>query len=185
MGWLWTSSSKAEPQQPTQTLIPIRSEPAPSTPTRNTEEASFNEAFPHLAPTPTPASHSSAQAPEPTITTPSADDDPSLPTTMSCRAAFDAAFYCSSLGGHFNDIYRYGHLRSCSEHWADWRFCMSLTGASREGRANVIRERYREKEAKTMKQPNSEDVWRRRSPSEKIEKPFRFAEQEAEMVEKA
>jgi hypothetical protein len=104
---------------------------------------------------------------------------------MSCRAAFDAAFYCSSLGGHFNDIYRYGHLRSCSEHWADWRFCMSLSGASSEGRTNAIRERYREKDNKTKEEPNSEDVWRRRGPGEMIEKPFRFAEEESLRVEKA
>ena len=104
---------------------------------------------------------------------------------MSCRAAFDAAFYCSSFGGHFNDIYRYGHLRSCSEHWADWRFCMALTGASREGRANAIRERYREKEAALKKQPNSEDVWRRRDPTEMIERPFRLAGEEAKSEEGA
>lgn len=104
---------------------------------------------------------------------------------MSCRAAFDSAWYCSSFGGHFNDIYRYGQLRKCSEHWADWRFCMSLSGASQEGRANAIRERYREKEEKLRKEPNSEDVWRRRGPDEMIEKPFRFAEEESLRVEKA
>ncbi|KAJ4359760.1 uncharacterized protein N0V89_000316 [Didymosphaeria variabile] len=180
MGWLWTSSSsKAEPQQPTPSSIPIRSEPAPSPPA-NTNEASFNEAFPHLAPTPSQPS----QSPNTSAST-ETDNDPSLPTTMSCRAAFDAAFYCSSLGGHFNDIYRYGHLRSCSEHWADWRFCMSLTGASSEGRANAIRERYREKDAKVKKAPNSEDVWKRRGPGEMIERPFRFAEEESLRVEKA
>ncbi|KAJ4295320.1 hypothetical protein N0V90_007331 [Kalmusia sp. IMI 367209] len=110
---------------------------------------------------------------------------PPLPVTMSCRAAFDAAFYCSSFGGHFNDIYRYGQLRSCSEHWADWRFCMSLSGASTEGRANAIRERYREKEAKLKKEPNSEHVWRRRGEGERIERPFRFAEDEVRRVEGA
>jgi hypothetical protein len=30
------------------------------------------------------------------------------PRQMSCRQAFDQAFYCQSLGGKFNDIYRYG-----------------------------------------------------------------------------
>ena len=102
---------------------------------------------------------------------------------MSCRAAFDSAFYCASFGGRFNDIYRYGSLRSCSEHWADWRFCMTLTGTSKEGQARAIKERYREKEAKVEKQPNSEDIWERRGPNERIEKPFRFAEEEAKRVE--
>lgn len=181
MGWLWSSSSStAEPQQPTPTSIPIRSEPAPaptSTPTEDAQsrnEISFNEAFPHLAPAPTSSTSPTAAA---------QDDDPSLPTTMSCRAAFDAAWYCSSFGGHFNDIYRYGQMRSCSEHWADWRFCVSLSGASREGRANAIRERYREKEANMKKQPNSEDIWRRRTPAEMIERPFGLAEEGAKRVE--
>ncbi|KAF9741286.1 hypothetical protein PMIN06_002056 [Paraphaeosphaeria minitans] len=184
MGWLWTSSSsKAEPQQPTPTSIPIRSESAPSTPPANSNDAAFNEAFPHLA----PETSSSNREPSSNSAPPSTavNHDPSLPTTMSCRAAFDSAFYCSSLGGHFNDIYRYGHLRSCSEHWTDWRFCMSLSGTSSEGRANAIRERYREKEEKLKLEPNSEDVWRRRGPGEMIEKPFRFAEEESLRVEKA
>ncbi|KAF2642662.1 hypothetical protein P280DRAFT_380544, partial [Massarina eburnea CBS 473.64] len=84
------------------------------------------------------------------------------PTTMSCRAAFDSAFYCTSLGGHFNDIYRYGSLRSCSEHWADWRFCMSLKSYSSEAQANAVQDLYREKERKMKEKPNSENVWRKR-----------------------
>lgn len=47
-----------------------------------------------------------------------------LPTEMSCRQAFDAAFYCQSLGGQFNNLYRYGGIRSCSENWKDFWFCM-------------------------------------------------------------
>lgn len=62
---------------------------------------------------------------------------------------------------------------------------MSLTGASSEGRANAIRERYREKEATMKKQPNSEDVWRKRGPGEMIEKPFRFAEEESKRVKQS
>lgn len=62
---------------------------------------------------------------------------------------------------------------------------MSLSGASSEGRANAIRDRYREKEEKLKKEPNSEDVWTRRGPGEMIEKPFRFAEDEYLRVEKA
>ncbi|KAF2866910.1 hypothetical protein BDV95DRAFT_443293, partial [Massariosphaeria phaeospora] len=84
------------------------------------------------------------------------------PRTMSCRAAFDSAFYCASLGGHFNDIYRYGTLRACSEHWADWRFCMALKNRSADAAAEAVQQRYRDKEAKVLEGPNSEEVWTRR-----------------------
>lgn len=93
---------------------------------------------------------------------------------MSCRAAFDSAFYCSSLGGHLNDIYRYGQLRSCSEHWADFWFCMrtknNYTGP--EVKERLIQERYAEKERKLKGMPNSEDVWVRRGPGEEVKDPF-------------
>ncbi|KAF2678292.1 hypothetical protein K458DRAFT_423238 [Lentithecium fluviatile CBS 122367] len=180
MGWWWSSSGapperKAEPQQPTPTSIPIRSAPAPSPQTQaQKDDTDFHAAHPHLGP-------SSVDSP------PAAqeDYDPSLPTTMSCRAAFDSAFYCASLGGHFNDIYRYGQLRSCSEHWADWRFCMTLTNTSAEGKARAIQARYKEKEDKVREKPNSEDVWRKRRPGEEIKNPFAKAEEEAIRVEGA
>lgn len=62
---------------------------------------------------------------------------------------------------------------------------MSLTGTSKEARANAIRDRYREKEANMKKEGNSEDIWTRRGPNERIERPFRFAEEEAKRVEEA
>ncbi|KAF1998258.1 hypothetical protein P154DRAFT_380861, partial [Amniculicola lignicola CBS 123094] len=83
----------------------------------------------------------------------------SYPTTMSCRAAFDSAFYCTSFAGKFNHIYRYGETRSCSEHWSDWRFCMSLKGMSAAGRREHVVDRYREKEERVRRGANSEDVW--------------------------
>lgn len=91
---------------------------------------------------------------------------------MSCRAAFDSAFYCTSLGGHFNDIYRYGQLRSCSEHWADWRFCMGLKSKGREEKEAAVQDRYRDKEEKVRGRANSEDVWRRRGERERVVEPF-------------
>jgi hypothetical protein len=171
MVWPFSSTStdtKSEPQQPTPTSIPIRTTPT-TTPTLQTSDSDFHTAFPHLA----PASR------KPTTTASDEDyDDPSIPSTMSCRAAFDSAFYCSSFGGHFNDIYRWGQLRTCSEHWADWRFCMSIKGRSAEARAELIRARYKEKEVEMMKKPNSEDVWQRRRKDEMIERPFSLAEDE-------
>jgi len=104
---------------------------------------------------------------------------------MSCRAAFDSAFYCSSLGGHFNDIYRYGQLRSCSEHWADWRFCMSLSSTTAERKAMAVQEHFKEKVDKVRGKPNSEDVWRMRGPGEEVKNPFGRAEEEARRVEEA
>jgi hypothetical protein len=99
---------------------------------------------------------------------------------MSCRAAFDSAFYCSSLGGHFNDIYRYGQLRSCSEQWNDFWFCMRTKNSysGPEVKERLIQERYAEKEKKLKEGPNSEDVWRRRGVGEGVENPFSLAGKE-------
>jgi hypothetical protein len=59
-------------------------------------------------------------------------EDEILPIEMSCRQAFDAAFYCQSLGGQFNNLYRYGGIRSCSQHWNDFWFCMRMKSYSAE-----------------------------------------------------
>lgn len=69
-----------------------------------------------------------------------------LPTTMSCRSAFDAAFYCQSMGGKFNDLYRYGTLKSCSPHWNDFWFCMRTRTFSSPQKEAAIRDHYRQKE---------------------------------------
>ena len=175
----FSSHEKPRAQQPTSTSTPQDPAPQDSAATTTQDAAGFHAAYPHLAPSTTTTTSSSS----PENQTPSYD--PSLPTTMSCREAFDNAFYCSSFGGHFHDIYRYGTLRACSEHWADWRFCMSLSGTSKEGKANAIRERYREKEARLKKEPNSEDVWKRRGPGEMIGKPFSLADEEITKVGKA
>jgi hypothetical protein len=58
-----------------------------------------------------------------------------LPTDMSCREAFDSAFYCQSMGGQFNNLYRYGGVKSCSEHWSSFWFCMRMKGYKDEERA--------------------------------------------------
>ncbi|KAJ9635100.1 Early meiotic induction protein 1 [Coniosporium tulheliwenetii] len=74
------------------------------------------------------------------------DDLTTYPRTMSCRAAFDSAFYCQSLGGQFNAIYRHGQLRSCAPLWSDFWFCMRLKSYTEEEKAEMISGRYREKE---------------------------------------
>ena len=70
------------------------------------------------------------------------------PRTMSCRQAFDQAFYCQSLGGKFNDIYRFGKLQSCSEQWGAFWFCMRTRTLPDKERANQIRNHYAEREAR-------------------------------------
>lgn len=92
--------------------------------------------------------------------------DQLLPKTMSCRAAFDEAFYCNSFGGRFNDLYRYGNLRSCSENWNNFWFCMRTRGYSEKEKGAAIKEHYRRKETikygKSLGKESSEDVWKSR-----------------------
>jgi hypothetical protein len=61
-----------------------------------------------------------------------------LPTEMSCRQAFDAAFYCQSFGGQFNNLYRYGGIRSCSENWKDFWFCMRTKSYTPERKESAL-----------------------------------------------
>ncbi|KAF4973407.1 hypothetical protein FSARC_301 [Fusarium sarcochroum] len=87
-----------------------------------------------------------------------------LPTDMSCRQAFDQAWACNSMGGQWNAVYRYGEMRSCSDHWDDFWFCMRTKGYSAEQREKAIREHYRAKEFTKYGpgRPSSEDVWESR-----------------------
>ena len=86
------------------------------------------------------------------------------PTSMSCRAAFDSAFYCQSLGGQWNNVYRYGELRNCKEKRADFWFCMRTNRGSMndERRKEKIREHYKAKDQKYREGKSSEDVWEMR-----------------------
>ncbi|MCJ1387142.1 hypothetical protein MMC17_010271 [Xylographa soralifera] len=86
------------------------------------------------------------------------------PTTMSCRAAFDSAFYCQSLGGQFTNLYRYGGIRSCSDQWSNFWFCMRTNRGSmgEEERKLRIQKHYEERAKKYKVGPSSEDVWEMR-----------------------
>ncbi|KAJ5092706.1 hypothetical protein N7456_008567 [Penicillium angulare] len=79
--------------------------------------------------------------------------------TMSCRTAFDYAFFCQSFGGQFVNVYRYGELRSCSDHWDNFWLCMKTRGWSDELRRKTIRDHNRKKAIKYKTGPSSEDVW--------------------------
>jgi hypothetical protein len=86
--------------------------------------------------------------------------DALYPRTMSCRQAFDQAFYCQSMGGKFNDIYRYGHLNSCSEQWGAFWFCMRVRQYADVDKQEVISKFYKERDEKRKAQfGSSEDVW--------------------------
>ena len=86
------------------------------------------------------------------------------PTTMSCRAAFDSAFYCQSLGGQFTSIYRYGKIRNCSDQWHNFWFCMRTNRGvmGEEERKRRIQDHYRGRDTKYENGPSSEDIWRLR-----------------------
>lgn len=82
------------------------------------------------------------------------------PRTMSCRDAFDQAFYCQSIGGKFNDIYRYGAVKQCSEHWAAFWFCMRIRTLPGKDKEEQIADYYQQRDAKRRKEwGSSEAVW--------------------------
>ncbi|RYP14367.1 hypothetical protein DL765_006412 [Monosporascus sp. GIB2] len=89
-----------------------------------------------------------------------------LPTTMSCRAAFDAAFHCNSLGGQWTSVYRSGGVRSCSDHWDDFWFCMRTRAYPGALKEEAIRDHYRRRELARYHgpgKPSSADVWEPRT----------------------
>lgn len=82
------------------------------------------------------------------------------PRTMSCRQAFDQAFYCQSAGGKFNDIYRYGYLKDCSEQWGAFWFCMRTRTLPDKDKEGMVSDYYAERDARRRKEfGSSEDVW--------------------------
>lgn len=86
--------------------------------------------------------------------------DAIYPRTMSCRQQFDQAFYCQSLGGKFNDIYRYGHLNSCSEQWGAFWFCMRTRTLPDKEKTEAIKNFYKDRdERRKEERGSSEDVW--------------------------
>ncbi|KAI4725044.1 hypothetical protein E4T49_07176 [Aureobasidium sp. EXF-10728] len=93
------------------------------------------------------------------------------PRQMSCRQAFDQAFYCQSLGGKFNDIYRYGELRSCSDNWNAFWFCMRIKTLPDREKEERIKEFYQAKdEQNKAEKGSSEKIWDLRT--EPVKKAF-------------
>ena len=184
MGWLWRSDPQTPPAptpfQPSASARDVDKPAANAKPLTREEQADAElKAFLSEleASTRSPSEHDSASIVDAATPTPAASGTASTnrslyPTTMSCRDAFDAAFYCQSLGGQFNNVYRYGTLRSCSEHWNDFWFCMRTKSYGDADKAKVVGERYREKERKYREGPSSEDVWEERKPGEELRNAF-------------
>lgn len=183
MGWLWSSPSEAAPSsaQENTTSSPQSAAAPPAAPDHQTsskpltrEELAEKELQSFLQeieadtrPSSTKYNRVPRQPPSPNS---SPNDEPLseqlLPRTMSCREAFDAAFYCNSLGGQFNNLYRYGTVRSCSENWSDFWFCMRTRTLGDKEKEEAIKARYREKEKRRYGRDeigkSSEDVWKSR-----------------------
>ncbi|MCJ1357309.1 MAG: hypothetical protein MMC33_007305 [Icmadophila ericetorum] len=106
------------------------------------------------------------------------------PITMSCRQAFDHAFYCQSLGGQWTNVYRYGGVRNCSEQWGNFWFCMRTNRGmmTEEERKIRIQAHYREKDKKYRVGPSSEDIWRLRE--ERVDGAFEGNLEAAEEAER-
>lgn len=174
MGWWWSSSpQKDELSSPAAT--PARDTAQSRTLTRDEQQAEdeFKKLF--AAFESSNANKDNATSPkslDPSSSTPttesSADQQPQPSSiapeslyqdTMSCRSAFDYAFFCQSFGGQFVNVYRYGELRSCSEHWDNFWLCMRTRSWGENERRKAIRDHNRKKAIKYKTGPSSEDVW--------------------------
>lgn len=84
---------------------------------------------------------------------------------MSCKDAFDYAWHCNSPAAQFNAVYRYGAVRSCSDLWDDFWFCMRTKSFSPEMRAEAVRAHFRARQEEKYYAPgkhSSEDIWESR-----------------------
>ncbi|KUJ21841.1 uncharacterized protein LY89DRAFT_778214 [Mollisia scopiformis] len=186
MGWLWSSTPEStsspssqdpKPLPPPQSLPETLTTSTASKPLSRDEVADqelqsfLQEIATDTAPKKQKYNRISRAATNNGIPTTNSDSneplgDQLLPTDMSCRQAFDEAFYCNSFGGRFNDLYRYGTLRSCSEHWNNFWFCMKTRSYTGQGKEDAVREHYRSRESmkysKDLGKESSENVWKSR-----------------------
>ncbi|EAW08001.1 EMI1 family protein [Aspergillus clavatus NRRL 1] len=189
-----SSSSTPQPSPTTENTSTTTTPPPPSQsrPLSREEiaDAEFNQLLESLKAdvSRTKSSQPHSQTAETSSQTPNTPQPPAsiapeslYPDTMSCRSAFDYAFFCQSFGGQFVNVYRYGELRSCSEHWDNFWLCMKTRRMADEERKKVIRDHYRKKAVKYKTGASSEDVWDLRG--EPVEDAFQgdFAALEREM----
>lgn len=172
MGWLWRSSpqkdsSNEAPTQSTSTpeSIPQNAPPPKQLTPDEQADLEFKQILASLqeAEASSPKTPSSQQT-STTAATPSEPTSSIAPESlyadeMSCRTAFDYAFFCQSFGGQFVNVYRYGELRSCSEHWDNFWLCMKTRSWSDDLRRKAIRAHNQKKAIKYKTGPSSEDIW--------------------------
>ncbi|KAJ5164670.1 Protein of unknown function DUF3128 [Penicillium coprophilum] len=168
MGWLWGSNNKDVPKDipPTIPLEPAKQNPPSKTLTPDEQaDLEFNQILADLRAEDASLSKRTGLTPEgnplPESQIPSSPISPEslYQDTMSCRNAFDYAFFCQSFGGQFVNVYRYGELRSCSEHWDNLWLCMKTRTWPDDLRRREIRDHNRKKSIKYKTGPSSEDVW--------------------------
>ncbi|KPM39451.1 hypothetical protein AK830_g7116 [Neonectria ditissima] len=151
------------------------SNPSSSPSSQNTADKSSSSLPSWLSIRSSPASRT---ATEPLVEAPTGNalSEDLLPADMSCRQAFDQAWACNSMGGQWNAVYRYGEMRSCSENWDDFWFCMRIKSYSPEMREKAIRTHYRNKEYAKYgpSKPSSENIWQSRD--DKVEPGTVFTE---------
>lgn len=143
-------------------------QPTPQT-TNTTTAASSSWFSPRTTTTPSPLPAEPSQPPGPPqaagkTAASRAISESLLATEMSCRDAFDYAWHCHTPGAQWNAVYRYGAVRSCSDLWDDFWFCMRTKSYSAESRAAAVRAHFRAREAERYGpgRPSSEDVWESR-----------------------
>lgn len=177
MGWWWTSSLQKDDTRNKTTPPSNSSEPAPQsvpppkelTPDEQADLefsqilASLQEAEAASSSKATngssPLNGNAADATAPSEPSSSIAPESLYADEMSCRTAFDYAFFCQSFGGQFVNVYRYGELRSCSEHWDNFWLCMKTRSWSDNLRKKAIRAHNVKKAIKYKTGPSSEDVW--------------------------
>ncbi|KAL2159749.1 hypothetical protein VTH06DRAFT_1882 [Thermothelomyces fergusii] len=165
-----SSSASSTTQEKTQRSPPPPPPPPPSPPSSPSQAApassSTGSSWLPWASTKAAAAAEPAQPPRKKTRSPQsvAMSEHVLPTTMSCRDAFDYAWHCHTPASQWNAVYRYGAVRTCSELWDDFWFCMRTRSYPPELRAEAVRERYRAKEEAKYGggKPSSEDVWESR-----------------------
>ncbi|KAI0850218.1 hypothetical protein F5Y00DRAFT_233927 [Daldinia vernicosa] len=163
-----TQPPPPEPTTKDTSSTPPSSSPSSTTPSQPSSSSTSNLFWSSSSPTTTP------EPPIPSHLDPITES--LLPTSMSCRQAFDAAYYCNSLGGQWISVYRSGTMRSCSEHWDDFWFCMRTRTYSGPQKEEAIRAHYRRKEYLKYHapgRPSSADVWQPRDDKVQHDTAFR------------
>ncbi|KAH0363642.1 hypothetical protein KCU65_g7230, partial [Aureobasidium melanogenum] len=158
-------------EKPSTTTTTIPSNPAPqpvaTAPSVQHVTPAPKETPTHYVPSPSGSIEQQSDSDAPIDISP----DALYPRQMSCRQAFDQAFYCQSLGGKFNDIYRYGELRSCSDNWNAFWFCMRIKTLPDREREERIKEFYKARdEQNKAERGSSEKIWDLRT--EPVKKAF-------------